>query len=54
MPSDVSSATLRSRSYVGLLVAQFLACFNDQAIHYVAFFYAVDMLVHMSAFGTST
>ncbi|HEX3998451.1 MAG TPA: MFS transporter [Pirellulales bacterium] len=45
MPSDTSTGTLQSRSYVGLLVAQFLACFNDQAIHYVAFFYAVDMLV---------
>ncbi|HEY2760678.1 MAG TPA: hypothetical protein VGI75_08040, partial [Pirellulales bacterium] len=45
MPPDASAGTLKSRSYVGLLVAQFLACFNDQAIHYVAFFYAVDMLV---------
>ncbi len=45
MPSDASTATLKSRSFIGLLVAQFLACFNDQAIHYVAFFYAVDMLV---------
>ena len=45
MPSDTCPGTLKSRSYVGLLVAQFLACFNDQAIHYVAFFYAVDMLV---------
>ena len=45
MPPDASAGTLKLRSYVGLLVAQFLACFNDQAIHYVAFFYAVDMLV---------
>lgn len=50
MPSDASTATLKSRSYVGLLVAQFLACFNDQAIHYVAFFYAVDMLVRYVGF----
>jgi MFS family permease len=45
MPPDPSAGTLKSRSYIGLLIAQFLACFNDQAIHYVAFFYAVDMLV---------
>ena len=45
MPPDNSAGTLKSRSYIGLLIAQFLACFNDQAIHYVAFFYAVDMLV---------
>jgi MFS family permease len=45
MPPDTSAGTLKSRSYIGLLVAQFLACFNDQAIHYVAVFYAVDMLV---------
>src|SRR5438445_11348817 len=40
------SATLKSRSYVGLILAQFLAAFNDQAIHFVAIFYAGDMLVH--------
>ncbi|HJT76688.1 MAG TPA: MFS transporter [Gemmataceae bacterium] len=39
------SSTLRSRSYLGLLLAQFLAAFNDQAIHIVAIFYAGDMLL---------
>src|SRR5947209_1572177 len=40
-PSD----TLKSRTYVGLILSQFLAAFNDQAIHIVAIFYAGDMLV---------
>jgi acyl-[acyl-carrier-protein]-phospholipid O-acyltransferase/long-chain-fatty-acid--[acyl-carrier-protein] ligase len=38
--------TLRSRTYLGLLASQFLAAFNDQAIHIVAIFYAGDMLIH--------
>jgi MFS family permease len=33
--------TLKSRSYLGLIVAQFLAAFNDQAIHASAMFYAI-------------
>lgn len=33
--------TLRSRTFVGLLVAQFLAAFNDQAIHASAMFFAI-------------
>jgi acyl-[acyl-carrier-protein]-phospholipid O-acyltransferase/long-chain-fatty-acid--[acyl-carrier-protein] ligase len=37
--------TLGSRTYLGLLAAQFLAAFNDQAIHIVAIFYAGDMLL---------
>jgi acyl-[acyl-carrier-protein]-phospholipid O-acyltransferase/long-chain-fatty-acid--[acyl-carrier-protein] ligase len=37
--------TLRSRTYLGLIVSQFLAAFNDQAIHIVAIFYAGDMLI---------
>src|SRR5260370_40559849 len=37
--------SLKSRTYVGLILAQFLAAFNDQAIHIVAIFYAGDMLV---------
>ena len=41
-PSD----TLQSRTYLGLILAQFLAAFNDQTIHIVAIFYASDMLVH--------
>jgi MFS family permease len=37
-PSD----TLRSRTFVGLLIAQFLAAFNDQAIHAAAMFFAIN------------
>jgi MFS family permease len=36
-PSD----TLKSRTYLGLILAQFLAAFNDQAIHASAMFYAI-------------
>src|SRR6516165_2267253 len=39
-----ASDTLKSRSYLSLILAQFLAAFNDQAIHIVAIFYAGDML----------
>jgi acyl-[acyl-carrier-protein]-phospholipid O-acyltransferase/long-chain-fatty-acid--[acyl-carrier-protein] ligase len=39
------SETLKSRTYLGLILAQFLAAFNDQAIHMVAIFYAGDLLV---------
>jgi MFS family permease len=34
--------TLRSRTFIGLLVAQFLAAFNDQAIHASAMFFAIN------------
>src|SRR5262245_28494335 len=34
--------TLRSRTYIGLIVAQFLAAFNDQAIHAAAMFFAIN------------
>jgi len=34
--------TLKSRTYVGLIVAQFLAAFNDQAIHASAMFFAIS------------
>jgi len=44
-PSD----TLKSRSYLGLILSQFLAAFNDQASHIVAIFYASDMLVRYAA-----
>jgi acyl-[acyl-carrier-protein]-phospholipid O-acyltransferase/long-chain-fatty-acid--[acyl-carrier-protein] ligase len=37
--------TLWSRTYLGLIGSQFLAAFNDQAIHIVAIFYAGDMLI---------
>jgi MFS family permease len=33
---------LRSRTFIGLLVAQFLAAFNDQAIHASAMFFAIN------------
>lgn len=33
---------LRSRTFLGLLVAQFLAAFNDQAIHAAAMFFAIN------------
>ena len=45
MASEPSESLLKSRSYIGLLLSQFLAAFNDQAIHFVAVFYAGDMLV---------
>src|SRR5947199_7256191 len=35
------SPTLRSRTFIGLIAAQFLAAFNDQAIHASAMFYAI-------------
>lgn len=39
------SKTLKSRNYIGLILSQLLASFNDQAIHIVAIFYAGDILV---------
>src|SRR5438477_7197949 len=36
------AGTLRSRTFLGLLVAQFLAAFNDQAIHASAMFFAIN------------
>jgi MFS family permease len=36
---------LRSRTFVGLLVAQFLAAFNDQAIHAAAMFFTINTQV---------
>lgn len=33
---------LASRTFIGLLVAQFLAAFNDQAIHAAGMFYAIN------------
>jgi MFS family permease len=38
LPAD----TLRNRTFVGLLIAQFLAAFNDQAIHASAMFFAIN------------
>lgn len=45
------AATLRSRTFLGLLLAQFTATFNDQAIHIVAIFFATDMLVRYARVG---
>ncbi len=40
LPREVGGLT--SRTFVGLLVAQFLAAFNDQAIHAAAMFFAIN------------
>jgi MFS family permease len=37
LPSD----SLKDRSFISLIIAQFLASFNDQAIHAAAMFYAI-------------
>jgi MFS family permease len=34
--------SLRSRTFIGLLVAQFFAAFNDQAIHAAAMFFSIN------------
>src|SRR5271165_2359533 len=34
--------SLKSRTYLGLVLAQFLAAFNDQAIHASAMFFAIN------------
>jgi MFS family permease len=36
------AGNLRSRTFLGLLIAQFLAAFNDQAIHASAMFFAIN------------
>lgn len=36
---------LTNRTFVGLIIAQFLAGFNDQAIHAAAMFYAIHTLI---------
>jgi MFS family permease len=36
------TGSLASRTFIGLLVAQFLAAFNDQAIHAAAMFFAIN------------
>lgn len=43
MGSDFQpSKTLLSKTFIGLLIAQFLAAFNDQAIHASAMFFAIN------------
>jgi MFS family permease len=37
------STSLKSRTFIGLLIAQFLAAFTDQAIHAAAMFFAFHM-----------
>jgi MFS family permease len=45
-PAEFQRATtLRDRTYIGLLIAQFLAAFNDQAIHASAMFFAINKKV---------
>jgi MFS family permease len=39
------SGSLKSRTFVGLLTAQFLAAFNDQAIHAAAMFFSFHTLL---------
>src|SRR5437016_1916298 len=41
MPAFEPASSLRSRTFIGLLIAQFLAAFNDQAIHSSAMFFAI-------------
>jgi MFS family permease len=36
------ASSLRSRTFIGLLIAQFLAAFNDQTIHASAMFFAIN------------
>lgn len=36
------AGTLRNRTFIGLLIAQFFAAFNDQAIHASAMFFAIN------------
>jgi MFS family permease len=42
--SPPAAGQLRSRTFVGLLVAQFFAAFNDQAIHAAAMFFAINTM----------
>ena len=41
-PDSYQHSGLKSRTFIGLLVAQFLAAFNDQAIHASAMFFAIN------------
>ena len=41
-PPSIVHGGLASRTFIGLLVAQFLAAFNDQAIHASAMFFAIN------------
>jgi MFS family permease len=39
------AGSLNNRTFIGLIVAQFLAGFNDQAIHAMAMFYAINRVI---------
>src|SRR5437868_2080388 len=41
-PTQLAAGGLAGRTFLGLLVAQFLAAFNDQAIHAAAMFFAIN------------
>jgi MFS family permease/1-acyl-sn-glycerol-3-phosphate acyltransferase len=43
--------TLANRTFVGLIVAQFFAAFNDQCIHAAAMFYAINFVGKSSVQG---
>lgn len=45
MLTHLAAGGLTGRTFVGLLVAQFLAAFNDQAIHASAMFFAINTQV---------
>src|SRR5437870_11261440 len=44
---------LRNRTFIGLLIAQFLAAFNDQAIHASAMFFAINKKTLTQEFAIS-
>ena len=44
-PTATPPGGLKSRTFVGLLVAQFFAAFNDQALHAAAMFFAINTMV---------
>src|SRR5262249_38983012 len=39
------AASLKDRTFIGLIIAQFLAGFNDQAIHASAMFFAIHQKI---------
>jgi MFS family permease len=47
------ASSLKSRTYIGLIIAQFLAAFNDQAIHASAMFFAINRKSLTEAFAIS-
>lgn len=44
-PMSLPADTLKNRSFIALIVSQFLAGFNDQAIHIAATFYAIQQKI---------